>query len=76
MTTLDRKKHRGGEIVRFEPQYLALIKLDPTIRVAFEKTGCIRFCENLQGYSVQLTKGNFLKFISVYVKVRELISPM
>jgi len=36
MTTPDRKKHKRGDIVRFEPQELALINLGPTIRVAFE----------------------------------------
>jgi len=54
MTTPDKKKKKWGDIVRFEPQGLTLINSNPTIRVAFEHTGCIRFCEKIQGYNSQL----------------------
>jgi hypothetical protein len=58
MTTPQRKRKnaRSGKVVRFEPQDLKLVNADPTIRVSFEQAGCIRFCENIQGYNVQLTK--------------------
>jgi len=37
MTTPNRKKRdRGGDIVRFEPQDLALVNLDLATSVAFE----------------------------------------
>jgi hypothetical protein len=43
MTTPDRKKHKGGDIVRFEPQDLTLINSDPTIRVALNKLVALDF---------------------------------
>lgn len=72
MIALDRKKHIGGDIVRFEPRDLALINSDPTIRVAFDQMDCIKFCEKIQGYNAQLTKEFALNFIGVDVKVGEL----
>ena len=47
MTTPEDKKHKGGAIVRFEPQYVIAINVDVTIRMAFEQVGCMRFCENI-----------------------------
>ena len=69
MTTPNRKKHKGGDILRFEPQDLTLINSDPLIRVAFEQVGCIRFFEKIQGYNVQLTKYFSLSFSGLDVKV-------
>jgi hypothetical protein len=51
-----RRNKKGGDIVRFEPQYLRLVNADPTIRVSFEQVGCIMFCEKIQGYNMQVTK--------------------
>jgi hypothetical protein len=42
-----RKKARSGRAVRFEPQDLELINEDPTIRVSFEQTRCMCFCERI-----------------------------
>jgi hypothetical protein len=42
-----RKNVKGGDFVRFEPQGLNLVNVDPTIRASFEQVGCIRFCEKI-----------------------------
>jgi hypothetical protein len=55
------KECKKREVVRFEPQNLNLVNTDPTIRVSFEQVGCMRFCEKVQGYNVQLTKQFSLK---------------
>jgi hypothetical protein len=67
MTTPQRKRKnaRSGKVVRFEPHNLKLVNTDPMIRVSFEQAGCIRFCEKVQGYNVQLTKQFSLNFTGV-----------
>jgi hypothetical protein len=59
------KNARSGKVVRFEPHDLNLINVDPTIRVSFEQTICIRFYEKIQGYNVELTKKFSLNFTRV-----------
>lgn len=76
MSTPNKKWHKGEDIVRFEPQDLALTKSNPVIRVAFEKTWCIRFCEKIQGWSFQLTKEFALNFTRLDVKVGEFSFPV
>lgn len=77
MKTPNRKRrYKGGDIIRFEPQDLALVNLYPTIRVAFEKNGCIKFCENIQGYNVQVNKEFSLYFTKVEAKVGYLRFPV
>jgi hypothetical protein len=41
-------------VLRYEPQSLNLVNSDPAFRVSFEKARCIRFCEKIQGYNIQL----------------------
>jgi hypothetical protein len=55
-TPQGRRKKKGGDIVRFEPQDLRLVNADPTIRFYFEQVGCIGFCEKIQGYSMYMEK--------------------
>jgi ATP-dependent RNA circularization protein (DNA/RNA ligase family) len=63
-----RRTTKGGDIVRFEPQDLRLVNADPTIRVSFEQVGCIRFCEKLQGYNMQVEKEFSLRFNGIEAK--------
>jgi hypothetical protein len=56
MTMQEKKKYRGGNVLRYEPQDLTLVNSDPAYRVSFEQARCMRFCERIQGYNVQLTK--------------------
>ena len=53
-----------------------MINSDPTNRVAFEHTGCIWFCEKIQGYNVQLTKEFDFNFTRVEAKVGDLSFPV
>lgn len=76
MSTPKGRKHKGGAIVRFEPQNLTFINVDPTIRVAFEQVGCIRFCEKIQGYNAQLTKEFVMSFDGLEAKVGALTFPV
>jgi hypothetical protein len=38
------------------------VNYDPTFRVSFEKAGCMRFCEKIQGYNAQVTNKFALNF--------------
>jgi ATP-dependent RNA circularization protein (DNA/RNA ligase family) len=64
-----RRTTNGDDIVRFKPQYLRLVNVDPTIRVSFEQVGCIIFCEKLQGYNMQVAKEFALRFNGIKDKV-------
>lgn len=76
MSTPEDKKHKGGAIVRFEPQDVTVINADPAFRVAFEQVGCMRFCEKIQGYHLQLTKEFAKSFDGLQAKVGTLTFPV
>ena len=76
MSTPEDKKNKGGAIVRFEPQNISAINADPTIRVAFQQVGCMRFCETIQGYHLQLTKEFAKGFDGVKEKLGSLTFPI
>jgi hypothetical protein len=65
MTSQEKKKYKGGNVLRYEPQEMTLVNSDPAYRVSFEQAGCMRFCERIQGYNVQLTKEFTLNFNGV-----------
>jgi hypothetical protein len=56
-------------VLRCEPQSLELVNSDPAFRVSFEQVGCMRFCEKIQGYNVQVTKEFTLNFNGVQTRV-------
>jgi hypothetical protein len=60
-----RKKVRSGRAVRFEPQDLELINEYPTIKASFEQARCMRFCERIKGYNVNLVEQFTLNFTGV-----------
>jgi hypothetical protein len=64
-----RMNTKGGYIVIFEPQDLRLVNANPTIMVSFEQVGCIRFCEKLQGYNMQVAKEFGLIFNGIDAKL-------
>jgi len=74
METLDgiKKSTKGGDIVKFECQGLKLVNADPRIRVSFEQVSCIRFCEKLHRYNVQVEKEFALSFDGIRDKVGNL----
>jgi len=49
------------------------MNVDPAIRMDFEQVGCLRFCERIQGYHVQLTKEFSRSFDGLQAKVGTLI---
>jgi hypothetical protein len=67
-----RRTTKGGDIVRFEPQDLRLVNANPTIRVSFEQVGCIRFCEKIQGYNMQVAKEFALSFNGIEANVENM----
>jgi hypothetical protein len=70
MTTQKRKKYnRGGNVLRYEPQSLSLVNSDLAFRVSFEQARCMRFCEKIQGYNVQIWKDFSLNFNSVQKRI-------
>jgi hypothetical protein len=65
-TSQSKIKNEGSDkVVRFEPQDLKLINVEPMFRVSFEQDGYISFYENIQGYNAQLTKQSTLNFTGV-----------
>ena len=65
MTSQEKKKYKGGNVLRYEPQELTLVNSDLAYRVSFEHVGCMRFCERIQGYNVKLTREFSLNFNGV-----------
>jgi hypothetical protein len=64
-----RRNKKGGDIIIFEPYGLNLVNAYPTIKVSFEQVGCIRFCEKLQGYNMQVEQEFALFFYGIRDKV-------
>jgi hypothetical protein len=65
MNSQGKKKYKGENRFRYEPQELTLVNSDPAYMVSFEHAGCMRFCESVQGYNVKLTKQFSLNFNGV-----------
>ena len=42
-----RKTHKGGEIVRIDPYDMQLLDSEHLIREAFQRAGCINFCQKM-----------------------------
>ena len=73
MTSQEKKKYKGGNVLRYEPQDLTLVNSDPAYIIPFEQAGCIRFCEKIQGYNMQLTKEFSMNFNGVQKTIVEVI---
>ena len=64
-----RKTNKGGQCLRYEPSDMNLINEDPTIVEIFRRTGCLQFCERLQGCHVKVSKEFALNFSGTTTKV-------
>jgi hypothetical protein len=64
-----KKIHKGGEIVRVEPHDLQLINSDPFFREAFQRVGCLVFCEKMQRGHPEVAKQFALNFNGKKTKV-------
>jgi hypothetical protein len=63
-----KKVHKGGDIVRVETHDLQLINLDPFFREAFQRVGCLSFCEKMQRGHPEVAKTFSLNFNGVKTK--------
>ena len=47
-TPQSRKTHKGGKVVRMELVDMHLFDTNPMEREAFQRVGCLSFCQNMQ----------------------------
>ena len=64
-----RRINKGGQCLRYEPTDMNMINEDPKIVEVFRRTGCLQFCDKLQGYHVQVSKEFTLNFSGTTTKV-------
>jgi hypothetical protein len=70
MATQEKKKYnKGGILFICEPQSLKLMNSNLAFRISFEQVGCMRFCEKIQEYNVQVTKEFAINFNSVQTRI-------
>jgi hypothetical protein len=43
MTSQEKKKYKGENVLRYEPQELTLVNSNPAYKVLFKQVGCMRF---------------------------------
>jgi hypothetical protein len=43
-----RKTHKGGKVVRKKPVDMHIFDIEPIVREAFQRVGCLSFCQNMQ----------------------------
>jgi hypothetical protein len=64
-----KKVHKGGEIVRVEPHDMQLINSEPFFKEAFQRVGCLIFCEKMQRGHPEVAKQFALNFSGTKTKV-------
>ena len=72
----EKKVHRGGHCLRYEPENVNVIVEDQTAMEAFSKAGCLRFFEKLQGFHTQVAKEFSLHFSGTNTKIGMLNVPV
>jgi hypothetical protein len=63
------KTHKGGEIVRTKPYDMQLLIMNPLIREAFQRVGCINFCQKMQRGHPEVAREFALNFNGTKTKV-------
>ena len=76
MTSQGKKKYKGGNVFRYEPQGMTLVNSDPAYKVSFEHVGCMRFYEKVQEYNLYLTKHFDLNFNGVNTTIAGITFPV
>jgi hypothetical protein len=61
-TPKSKKAHKGGKIVRTEPMDMRLLYTKPMEREAFQRVGCLSFCQNMQRGHPEVEKEFALHF--------------
>jgi hypothetical protein len=64
-----KKVHKGGEIVRAEPHDMQLINSEPFFKEAFQRVGCLIFCEKMKRGHPEVAKQFALNFSGTKTKV-------
>lgn len=65
-------------MVRFEPLSTSLLDENPLFKDSFQHVGCLRFCQKLEGFHVQVSRDFSLNYDGVKTKVEPIeitISP-
>jgi len=50
----NKKTAKGGEIVRYEPEGMKFLESESTFVEVFKHTGCLMFCQKLQGHHTKV----------------------
>ena len=72
----EKKIHRGGHCLRYEPKSVKVLSKDQTVMEVFSKAGYLKFCEKLQGGYTQVSKEFALHFSGTTTKVGMLNVPV
>ena len=72
----EKKVHRGGHRLRYEPENMKAIIEYQTVMEAFSKASCLQFREKLQGCHIQESKEFSLHFNGTTTKVGMLNVPI
>jgi hypothetical protein len=51
-----RKTHKGDKVVRTEPVDMNLFDTEPMEREAFQRVGCLSFCQKMQRGHPEVTR--------------------
>jgi len=65
--------HKGGEIIRFEPSDMALLKSKPGYEEIFRLARCLRFCQKLDGHHMDVSYRFALNYDGKASKVGDLV---
>jgi hypothetical protein len=71
-TPQSKKAHKGGKIVRTEPVDMRLFDTNPIAREAFQRVGCLSFCQNMQRGHLEVAKEFALHYDGRKTKVGDL----
>ena len=64
-----RKTNKHGHFHMYELMDTNLLNEDPTAMEVFRRTGCLQFCQRLQGIRLQVSKDFATNFIGTTSKV-------
>jgi len=60
---MSKKKYiKGGKIKRFESSDMALLKSKSWYEEIFRKVGCLKFCQKLDGYNINISYRSALDY--------------
>jgi hypothetical protein len=71
-TPQSRKTHKGGKVVRKESVEMHLFDTEPMAREAFQRVGCLSFCQNMQKCHLEVVRQFALQFDGRKTKVGDL----